>query len=85
MGGGDVQLALALSDIAVAGRHAVVVGPFESGEVFDVVLELDLADVAGVSGGQRLGFGGRDSHFVATDVIDFIDADVGTFDLRDEQ
>lgn len=28
LGGGDVQLALALPDIAVAGSYAVVVGPF---------------------------------------------------------
>src|SRR5258705_5853998 len=59
-------------------------GAFEGVEAFDVVVELDLADVAGVAGGDGLGLGGGVADVSSPEVFDFVGVDFFAFDLFDE-
>ena len=81
---GAGELAFALLDLAVAAAGGFAVGPFEGVEAFDVVVELHLPDVAGVTGGDRFGFGGRVADVPSPDVVDSVGVDFFAFDLFDK-
>lgn len=70
--------------LAVAAGGGFMEGAFEGVEAFDFVVELDLADVAGVAGGDGFGFGGGIADVASSDVVDLVCVDFFAFDLFDE-
>ena len=55
----------------VAAPDRFVVRAFQGLQAAHLLVEFDLAQVAGVAGGDGLGFGGRGADVSATEVLDF--------------
>ena len=74
------ELAFAFLYLAVAAGGRFMLGAFEGVEAFDFVVELDLADVAWVAGGDGFGFGGGIADVASPDVVDLVGVDFFAFD-----
>ena len=72
-------------DGEVASPRGFEVCAFQRGQSADVVLQLDLAQIARVTSGQRFGLGGRGADIAATEVLDLDVDDLIAPHLFDEQ